>query len=178
MAAFYLTSSGYVSVDEHIGNCASIIFYSYDGRIDLAEYYINNMLIGGYGIERARMFTMYFGSRNTRKRSQFGLRVPKPDTIVNWTFDFFTLYNNSSREWSGEIEIDFTQTEITAYTRTEIIHDAGVWSDDIIVRRREKIAWGLCGCEIIQMRGCDCNNVNMLHLPQPLAEEIYPHVLL
>lgn len=183
MPAFYLTSSGYVSVDEHSDNKnhtrATIIFYSYDGRVDLAEYYIDGILAGGYGIERAQTFTIYFGPKHTQAAlRRFGLRVPKPDTITNWVFDFFTLYDNSASEWPGEIEIDFTQTEVTAYTPLEIVHGAGDWIGGVIVRRREKLAWGLCGCEILHMRGCECYSAGLLPLPQPIAEEIYPHILL
>jgi len=175
MTQYYITGGGYISISGNDQKCA-IVFYSSDGAIRQAEYYRDG-LIGGYCIENARAFTFYFGARRSMPERSFGLRIPKPDSITNWELNFFDMYDKTAPEWPNDIEIDVTQTTVTAYA-AEIIPDAGEWRDGAIMRRRDKLAWGLCGCKIINMRGCACNTASLLPLPQPIAEEIAQHILL
>ncbi len=176
MDEYYLTSSGYARV--RAGH--SIVFYSYDGQVEMAEYYTDNALIGGYGIERAGVFTFYFTAQKKQRADTrgFGLRVPRPSVIREDDFDFHHLYNMSAGEWPGEIEVDFTIAGVTAYTHYDCIHDAGWWRGGRVVRTREKLAWRLCGCEVICLRGCDCYCADYLPLPQPIAEELAEYLLL
>lgn len=172
---FYLGASGYVRVRA----AHSIIFYSYDGQVEMAEYYDHNLLIGGYGIERAGVFTLYYtDQKKSRVEQKFGLRVPRPSVIVDDDFDFHKLYADSAEEWPGQIEVDFTIAGATAYTQYDHVCDAGWWRGGKVVRSREKIAWRLCGCEVICLRGCDCYCADYLSLPQPIAEELAEYLLL
>lgn len=176
MSEYYLTRGGGIACVWQSGAKWSITHYNINGSIEWAEYYLGG-IIGGYGIERAETFTMYFGKKPIYTIQKYGIRIPKPDVIIEWQFDFFKLYEKSAPHWPFEMHIDFDKNSIIAYIAGIEIYGAGYWNNDILCRRYEKLARGLCNCIIVNQNWCGCCRAADLPVPLPIAEEIAPELL-